>query len=192
MEESDTALLEAYREGSAGALGRLMERHERMLFGFIRTMTGCQADADDIYQEVWLRVIRKGESFKEGNFGGWLVRIARNVIIDNARKRKPSVSLDAELSEGVTMAGVLAGPGFDASETVADDELGRRIASAVSTLPAEQKEVFLLRVQADMPFKEIARLQKVSINTALARMQYALAKLRDLLKKEYEVVAAAP
>lgn len=192
MEDADKALLEAYMEGNVESLDVLMDRHEHMLFGFIMNMTRCQADADDVYQEVWLRVIRKSESFKEGNFGGWLVRIARNVIIDRARKKKPAVSLDAELSEGITMAGVLPAVGLDASEQVADDELGARIAAAVATLPDDQREVFLLRVQADVPFKEIARIQKVSINTALARMQYALAKLRGLLEKEYETVAVTP
>ena len=62
---------------------------------------------------------------------------------------------------------------------------GPRIAAAVAKLPAEQREVFLMRMEGDLPFKEIARIQKVSINTALARMQYALNKLRQDLKSDY-------
>jgi RNA polymerase sigma-70 factor (ECF subfamily) len=63
-------------------------------------------------------------------------------------------------------------------------ELGGRIAAAVAELPAEQKEVFVMRVELDMPFKTIAEIQGTSINTALSRMQYAVSRLRGLLQEE--------
>ena len=63
---------------------------------------------------------------------------------------------------------------------MADEDLGRRIARAVGSLPMEQKEVFVMRTYAGLPFKQIASVQRVSINTALARMQYAMAKLRSI------------
>jgi RNA polymerase sigma-70 factor (ECF subfamily) len=69
-----------------------------------------------------------------------------------------------------------------------EDDPRPRIAEAVKTLPEEQKEVFLLRTEGDLSFKEIAEIQKVSINTALGRMQYALAKLREELKDDYHLV----
>ena len=77
------------------------------------------------------------------------------------------------------------GPG----ETTADRDLGARIRAAVQELPEEQRVVFLLRTEADVPFKEIAKMQGTSINTALARMHYAVLKLRNELKGDYESLA---
>ena len=70
-------------------------------------------------------------------------------------------------------------------ERLEASELGERISGAVAGLPDEQKEVFVMRVRGELPFKEIARIQGVSINTALARMQYAITKLRPVLARDY-------
>jgi RNA polymerase sigma-70 factor (ECF subfamily) len=112
-------------------------------------------------------------------------------VIDRARRRKPDMSLDVEMDEGKSMVQNLAGADPGPDERLSATELGRRIVGAVNALPAEQKEVFVLRAQSDLPFKEIARIQNVSINTALARMQYALAKLRPLLRDDYEQLGRA-
>ena len=148
-------------------------------------MTQGRDEAEEIFQEVWLRVIRKHEKYKHGNFCGWLVRIAHNVIIDRSRRKKPDLSLDEERDEGYTLGQTIEsrdpGPGIK----LAESDLGVRMAEAVNTLPDEQKEVFLMRVQAELSFKQIAKVQKVSINTALARMQYALGKLRAILGEDY-------
>jgi RNA polymerase sigma-70 factor, ECF subfamily len=186
MDDNDTKLLRLYRRGDAGALGALVEKYRRPLFGFILNMTGSQADADEVFQEVWLRVITKFTLYRPSNFLGWLIRIARNVIIDRSRRRKAQVSLDAESEEGTSLGDVLAAPGPGPSGEAANRELGRRLAAAVKGLPRDQKEVFVLRMQSGLSFKEIAAVQRVSINTALARMQYALSKLRPLLAREYE------
>jgi RNA polymerase sigma-70 factor (ECF subfamily) len=154
-------------------------------------MTEGRDDADDIFQEVWLKAIRKLDSYRHGNFGGWLVRIARNVVIDRARKRKPDLSLDMENEYGTPHRENLAGKEALPSAKIEAGELGASIAAAVAALPDAQKEVFLMRVRMDLPFKEIARIQHTSINTALARMQYALAKLRPLLSEEYAALGKA-
>jgi RNA polymerase sigma factor (sigma-70 family) len=185
MELTDKELLTLYRKGHVDALESLVERHRRPLFGFIVNMTQGRDDADDIFQEVWLRVIRKHARYEHGNFCGWLVRIAHNVIIDRLRRRKPDVSLDEEREEGFSLGQVVPGNEPGPVNRLADRDLGARLKEAVSTLPAEQKEVFLMRVQGECSFKEIAKAQKVSINTALARMQYALGKMRMILKEDY-------
>ena len=186
MEGTDRELVDRYRGGQVEALEALVARYRRMLFGFIFNMVGGADDADDIFQETWFRVIRKIGGYREENFGGWLVRIARNIAIDRIRRRKPNLSLDAEPEAGRSLAEVIPGRDPGPRRRVEASDTGRSIARAVAGLPIEQKEVFLMRVEADLSFKEIARAQGVSINTALARMQYALAKLRPLLKTEYE------
>jgi len=189
MEATDKELVDQYRRGHVEALDALIERYRRMLFGFILSRTRGAGDADEVFQETWFRVIRKIDSYRERNFGGWLVMIARNIIIDRVRRRKPDMSLDASPSEGLTLADVIPGNDPGPRRRIEANDLGQAIAAAVAGLPDEQKEVFLMRVEADLSFKEIARAQRVSINTALARMQYALAKLRPLLKNEYDQLA---
>jgi len=182
----DRELVARYRRGDVSALETLVQRYKRQLFGYILNMTGNAGDADEIFQEAWFKVIRKIHLYRHKNFFGWLVRITHNVVIDRARRQKPNVSLDAESDEGTSISSTLADSGPSPRAGVGNEDLGQKIAEAVATLPAEQKEVFLLRTQAELPFKEIAKIQGTSINTALARMQYALAKLRVPLKECYD------
>ncbi len=186
MEAPENAWLNEYRQGNADALGRLVEQYRRPLFGFILKMTEGREDAEEIFQEVWFRAIKNLGSYKDRRFLSWLFRIAHNLIIDRARKAKPVIDPlagDSEQESGIETR--IAAPGIDPASEVQGRDLGRRIADAVKRLPAEQRAVFLMRVEGDVPFKEIARIQRVSINTALARMQYAVLKLRDELKADY-------
>jgi RNA polymerase sigma-70 factor (ECF subfamily) len=191
MEPTDKQLVDQYRCGNVEALESLIERYRRMLFGFILNKTGESHEADEVFQETWLRVIRKIDDYREKNFGGWLVRIARNIAIDRIRRRKPDVSLDETPDEGRNLAEAIPGKDPGPRRHIEANDLRQAIAEAVADLPEDQREVFLMRVEADLSFKEIAQAQGVSINTALARMQYALAKLRPLLKDEYEGLAAS-
>jgi RNA polymerase sigma-70 factor (ECF subfamily) len=188
MEASDHSLLARYREGDVEALSALVERYRRQLFGYILGMTGGQVEADEVFQEVWFRAIRNVDKYKDKNFAGWLVRIAHNLIIDRSRRQKPEVSLDADRDKDGFGGLELVAAHPDAAEALVERELGERISTAVAGLPPDQKEVFLMRTQTGMPFKEIAKLQRTSINTALARMHYALGKLRSLLEDDYRQV----
>ena len=145
-------------------------------------------EADEVFQEVWFRVIKKIDSYHHKNFGGWLIRIAHNIVIDRARRKKHNISLDQERVEGKSLANVIPDVGLSAIDKIEASAIGKSIEKAVAELPIDQKEVFILRVKSNLSFKEIAKIQKVSINTALARMQYALTKLRSSLKKDYETL----
>lgn len=191
MDVDDRDLLKRYRAGEVAALEALVEKYRRPLFGFIVNMTGGQDDADDIFQETWYRAIRKLAGYRQGNLLGWLVRIARNLVIDRYRRRKPDVSLDAEDGAGRALGERIEDPGPGPAAQILTRDVAARVAAAVETLPAEQKEVFVLRVRANLSFKEIAKVQRVSINTALARMQYALAKLRPVLKEDYDELSSS-
>lgn len=190
MGASDRDLITRYRRGDVDALAELVERYRRPLFGYILNMTGGQTDADEVFQEVWFRAIKRLPRYRHGSFPGWLMRIAHNLVIDRARRRKPGVSLDAERDEGDPLRETIPGDGPDPRRAAEDRDIGARISDAVQSLPPPQKEVFLMRVQGDLPFKRIASIQGVSINTALARMHYATAKLRDLLREDYAELPA--
>ncbi len=186
MDQEDVQMLEAYRAGDAEALGKLVEKYKRPLFGFILRFSEGREDADEVFQEVWVRAIKNMNRYRQKNLLSWLFRIAHNLMIDRIRQRRSVVSFDTPVSEdGATLSEQLAtrNPGPD--DEAGGRELGIRIEAAAAKLPPEQREVFWLRMQADLSFKEIAKIQKCSINTALARMQYAVSKLRSELSDEY-------
>jgi RNA polymerase sigma-70 factor (ECF subfamily) len=193
METDDRTWLAEYRRGSVEALAMLVERYRKPLFGFILRMTEGRADADDIFQEVWVRAIRNMNSYRDKSFVSWLFRIAHNLVIDRVRKRRPMETLMPRTDDEAEnpMETRLADPAPGPDSEVAERELGARILRAVEQLPLEQKEVFLLRTQAGLSFKDISKIQQTSINTALARMQYALNKLRHLLQDDYAALKGA-
>lgn len=188
-EARDQEWLARYRAGDIDALGALMSHYRRPLLGFIMKMIPDHTEAEDVFQDVWIRAIRRLDRFRRGRFLSWLFRIAHNLIIDRARKRGPLPPLAhrdpaGDLHEERVVA---RAPGPDA--VTGHKELQQRIEAAVQQLPADQRAVFLMRMEGDLPFKDIARIQRTSINTALARMQYALAKLREWLAEDYQLLA---
>ncbi len=186
LEDDDAKLLAAYRRGDADALGRLVEKYKRPLFGFLSRFAANPGEADEWFQETWVRAIEHMNIFRQKNLPGWLFRIAHNLVIDAARRRKPDCSLDAPLPEsGEPLADRIPAAALSPADEAAGRDLGRHIEAAAALLPVEQREVFWLRMDAGLPFKEIARIQRCSINTALARMQYALEKLRATLAPAY-------
>lgn len=188
----DAALLAAYAEGGdVGALGRLVEKYRRPLKAFIARKAAGPADAEECYQETWLRALRGLERFRREHFAAWLFRIARNWLADEGRRKKPDLSLDAPATwaggdgEVATLGETLAAGGDAPDEQSVQADLGRRIRAAAAELPEEQREVFWLRLDAGLAFREIAEVQGCPLNTALARMQYALAKMRKALAEDW-------
>jgi RNA polymerase sigma-70 factor (ECF subfamily) len=185
MDQPELVWLTQYREGDVEAMGKLVEHYRRPLFGFILRMTEGRGDADEIFQDVWIRVIKSQHRYTHKNFKSWLFRIAHNLVIDRARKKKADVSLQDETSDGMTRQDKVASGGLAPDRTAGARDLGGRIQEAVSALPLLQREVFLMRTEGQLTFKEIASIQKVSLNTALGRMHYATTRLRDVLADDY-------
>ena len=194
MDQTDIECIEAYLGGDADALAPMVEKYKRPLYSFILKMTEGREDTDEIFQETWFRALKNIHKFRHKNFLNWIFRIAHNLVIDRARRNKRNVSMQSTgrgEEDGNTLEERLAAPGITPAEEVGGIGLGENIERAVETLSPEQKEVFLLRMYGNASFKEIAKIQKCSINTCLARMQYALAKLRSMLREEYEELQEA-
>jgi len=186
LEISDEALIERYNRGDTEALQALVERYKKPLYNFLWRMTGCEADSDEIFQDTWFRVITKSRGFRKERFKGWLFKIAHNLAIDWSRRTRKLVSLDTPApgadDGSQTWGDRLTAPDLSPDIQVNGHETGKAIKKAVAELPREQKEVFVMRMESNMAFKDIAKVQGVSLNTALARMQYALTKLKVVLK----------
>ncbi|MBO5688689.1 MAG: sigma-70 family RNA polymerase sigma factor [Lentisphaeria bacterium] len=178
---SDYELICQYLAGDEQAFETLYTRHRKVLYGYLSgLLPGRSAEADEIFQLTWLKVIDQLKNYRDqGCFTAWLFRIARNLLIDRVRKNKHADSMTSLDREDVPLPA--APPGSEPWRTMDEADLGRAIRNALAELPEEQQEVFLMRSDAELPFKEIARVQQCSINTVLARMQYALKHLRKSL-----------
>jgi RNA polymerase sigma-70 factor (ECF subfamily) len=184
LEETDEALLVRFAAGQADAMGRLVERHGSSVYAFVRRFLGASALADDVYQEVWLRVIRYADKFEgRSRFTTWLFQITRNVCMDQrrAKQRKPD-GLPLEDGSDAPVRDRVADPAANTAEQAAEREERHAVETALAGLPEEQREVFLLREKTEMTFEEIASLTGLSPNTVKSRMRYALVNLRKALK----------
>jgi len=180
-ERPDIDLVHAFLHGDEASFEELYHRYDRQLYGYLNNMIGNSTEADEVFEETWLRVIEKLPKYRdEGRFSAWLFRMARNLFIDRVRRRTPernSISIDDEEQVPV------AAPAAHSPEKIADaSDLSAVIDAALAQLAPELREVFLLR-QQEVPFKEIAQIQQCTINTALSRMQYALRSLRKSLSQ---------
>ncbi|MBW2525824.1 MAG: RNA polymerase sigma factor [Deltaproteobacteria bacterium] len=187
-----------FQGGDQDAFAVLLRRHNVPIFNFILRQVRNRTTAEDLAQEVFVRVVHKAATFKhEARFTTWVYSIARNLCIDHLRKmslrRHPSIDQAPGSGRGrPTLRDRLADrhPSSAADRTVIAADIGERITAAVDELPAEQREVFLLRQVGKVPFKEIAAMTGVPENTVKSRMRYALERLQEALS-EYEDYARA-
>jgi RNA polymerase sigma-70 factor (ECF subfamily) len=184
QKEKDYSLFKKYCEGDDSALTTLFEENRRPLFAYIYNMCGNYATAEEVFQETWLKVVKKREYYfnKKGSFKGWVSRIARNTFIDMSRKKKALLTLDDDSNDKYVFEPEAHEQKPD--EVAVTNETIAIIQVALNQLTEKQKEVFVLRMEKGLTFKEIAAIQDTSVNTVLARMNYATNKMKEKLEKE--------
>ena len=188
----DRELVHFYRQsGDEQAFSELMNRHQTKIYSYIYSMVGGAGKADDIFQETFTKVITKMDDTynEQGKWIAWVMRIAHNATIDYLRKQKRFVDVNNNYDDDSNTDFYDRLPDEDlisAQEQLEKDEAKSSLMRHIGDLPEEQRQVVMLRHYYEMPFKEIADLTDVSINTALGRMRYALINLRKLFEKEKE------
>ena len=185
QDRSDETLLLSYRDGDVAAFATLFERHRGPLFNFLLRRVRDRGRAEELYQDVWTKVIERCDDFRgDAKFSTWLYTIARNHCIDHARRMKHRAhqSLDTTtVDSGTPLLERVGNPGPSTEVLATGAALQERIARAVEALPDEQQEVFLLRQLRGLSFKEIAEIVHVPVNTVKSRMRYALERLQGEL-----------
>ena len=180
---TDADLVKSYINGSEIALETLVNRHKLQIFNFINSKINDRDTSEDIFQDTFIKVIRtlrNGLYNEEGKFLPWIMRIAHNLVIDHFRKsnRIPTV----ENKEEFDIFQFVSDAAPNAENILIEDQILKDIQKLIQELPDDQKEVLIMRLYRDMSFKEIAENTKVSINTALGRMRYAIINLRKLIE----------
>ena len=185
---SDDELIRAFRTGDGSAMEALFGRYRRAVFGWLLRMSQDEGEAEDLHQEVWLKVIRGIDGYSSGSFRAWLWRVVRNAAADRARKHVAEPILDAPVEEGADAAAFVDQLPDDkvVSALTRMEEAERKAAvrEAVDGLSRRLKEVVLLRVNGELKFQEIADILGLPIGTVLGRMNLALAKLRQALSQK--------
>jgi RNA polymerase sigma-70 factor (ECF subfamily) len=186
---NDHELVQLYVGGNESSLALLLERHKRKVFSSILVVVKDRQLAEDVFQDTFFKVIltlKRGQYNEEGKFLPWVLRIARNLIIDHFRRQKklPPVPVYInEEGEEVSVFNLLAAEN-DHNLSGENKKFRKDIRHLIGKLPADQREVVLMRIYYDMSFKEISEFTNVSINTSLGRMRYALMNLKKLIAAE--------
>ena len=180
---SDDELIGAFKAGDGLAMEALFGRYRKPVYAWLLRTAPDHAEAEDLYQEVWLKVIRSVGSYEEGSFRAWFWRVVRNTAVDRARKHLATPVLDEPLSDeadaGTRVEQVADETAVSALARMEAAERQSFLRRAVDGLSARLKEVVLLRVHGELEFREIARTLGLPLGTVLARMNLAVRKLRE-------------
>ena len=182
---SDQVLLNNYLSGDRAAISQLSDRHTHRVRDYIRMMVKDNDVADDILQETFIkavRVIDEGRYADTGKFLSWILRIAHNQVIDHFRSQKNAKTV-SESDAGYNMLGTLRFAERTVEDAMISSQIEEDVRRLIERLPAEQREVVVMRYYSGLSFQEIADQKAVSINTALGRMRYALINLRKMIKE---------
>lgn len=182
---SDQQLIHLFVDGDATALETLIYRHKDKIYTSIFLLVKDKHLAEDIFQDVFIRVIdtvRGGRYTEEGKFLPWAMRIAHNLCVDHFRKVKRTPTI--RNSEDHDIFEVLKFSEDGAERNMMQRQSHDRVRRMLDMLPADQREVIILRHYAELSFKEIAKMTNCSINTALGRMRYGLINLRKMMHEK--------
>jgi RNA polymerase sigma-70 factor (ECF subfamily) len=189
-ELKDEELVRLYRrKNDESAFRELMNRHQSKVYSYIYSMITNAEIANDIFQETFTKVITKMDDTynEQGKWIAWVMRIAHNATIDHIRKQKRFVDVSSNYDSESKTDFYERLPDDDTPgqhDQMELDEFRTSLMKHIAELPEEQRTVVMLRHYYEMPFKEIAEITNVSINTALGRMRYALINLRKLFDEE--------
>lgn len=188
---SDEQLMQAYCQGEAPAFDVLYARHEAPLFRFVRRVLGqaLSAQADEVFQDCWLRIVHKQETFSAdaGKWKTWAYSIAHHLALDRLRTSGRELSVDASEAQDGTERLEWLQASLDLSHASAEDTAfwraaGQQLLQCLESLPAAQRAVFLLHHEDGATLEELAQALQLGFETVKSRLRYALQKLRNCMQ----------
>jgi RNA polymerase sigma-70 factor, ECF subfamily len=183
--DADVARL---RRGDLKALSELIARYQNRLYRYLLRMMGQPAEAEDLFQQTWLKVVEKIRSFDGSrNFDAWLFTLARNLAIDHLRRIRPQ-SLDEPLphsEHGETLADRIPSRDHAPFDRALAAERRRQIGEAMAALPIRYREILTLRFEDEMKIEEIAQVTGMPVSTVKTRLRRSLEQLRYALETRH-------
>ena len=185
---TDEALMRAYGAGDARAFEALYARHKGGTYRyFLRHANSDKSTADELHQDLWLRVIGARERYEaQAKFSTWLYTLARHRLVDHWRSRHgillASLEDDEILSQSEVFAAAARGSDDDPLHASIDAETRRRLIAALDDVPPLQRDAFLLHIEGGLSLDEIASLTATSAETVKSRLRYAYRRLRERLE----------
>ena len=182
---TDEELAMEYMSGNDYAFDKLLERYKEKVFKYIFSMTKEKSTAEDIFQDVFVRIIvglREGKYTSKGFFSYWVSTITRNILIDHFRKDR-ILAADLNNNNYITKMYLPQLTDVSAETAIVNTQVKDSAVKLMNHLPELQREVVYMKYFEDKSFKEIASLTNVSINTSLGRMRYAILNMRRMAKK---------
>ena len=183
---TDEELALSYTNGSNRAFDILLERNQSRLFSYILFVVRDREQANDLFQETFVKIITKlqeGKYTTTGKFGAWIMRIAHNVIMDWYRSKRSDKTVEQGNDNDLSKFSPADLLDLNVENRYVNDQVMSDVKKIMNLLPATQREVVFMRFYQDLSFKEIAELTNVSINTALGRMRYAILNLRRMARE---------
>ncbi|MDX1454102.1 MAG: sigma-70 family RNA polymerase sigma factor [Gammaproteobacteria bacterium] len=183
IDDSDETLMARYCDGDAAAFDALYERYRRPLFGFLVNQSRRPAtEVEDVFQESWIKLVRYRSQFRAGQkFAPWLYTIARNTLVD--RWRHLGTVASVHVSDDIAMQGASSDGLARPERLAASRDIEAAWQAALTALPAEQREVLLLKMESDMSLEEIATVLDTGRETIKSRLRYAMARMRSALEE---------
>jgi RNA polymerase sigma factor (sigma-70 family) len=185
IELTDQQSIKMYIDGDTNAISPLITRYKNKIFTSIYILVKDRYLAEDLFQDVFIRIIdtlRSGRYTDEGKFLPWAMRIAHNLCVDHFRKVKRTPTI--KTSDDTDIFEVLNFSEAGVDSRIMTEQTSDKVRRMIDLLPEDQREIIVLRHYADLSFKEIADLTGCSINTALGRMRYALLNLRKMMTEK--------
>jgi len=167
------------------AIAELLQRNKNKLFTAIYLLVKDRYTAEDLFQDVCIKVItkiREGKYNEDGKFTPWALRIARNMTIDHLRISKRMMKIT--LPDGRDICELIGIEETNKEQSIMKEQSSRRVRKLLDNIPYEQRETIILRLYGNMSFKQIAELTGVSLNTSLGRMRYGLINLRKAMDQK--------
>lgn len=194
----DEELMKAYASGDMAAFDELYARHERPLFRFVRRVLGTAlaAQADEVFQDTWLRIVAARASFEPRGaaWRTWAFTIAHNLAVDRLRVAGREVTPDAGEDDADPLEWLAAT--LDVNHPSAEDEAywraaGRRLLHCLDELPQAQRAAFLLHHEDGASVEDLAARLGLPFETAKSRLRYALQKLRGCMRQYLGALGSA-
>ena len=187
VRQENLAIAAGLRRQDPGLLDQLIVRYQHRLMRYLLYLTGNREESEDLFQEVWMRVlVRGGQYDAKARFDTWLLTIARNLVIDQRRKRTAQ-SLDEIIEHAHNDENSpefeLAADGLSPLEHFAAEQDRTRLAAALMHLDPIYREVLVLRFHEELSLEEIANVTKSPLSTVKSRLYRGLALMKPVLAR---------